>query len=101
MAFLRIFNDWAFTTEFKWHAALTAIHSCLVFVFMVLWFGNLQTNLTAGAVLKRGLGAALIGGLLAILALPYGFVLIMSGQAFVTSCVATAVYIAIALQKDG
>jgi hypothetical protein len=101
MAPLRIFHEWAFRTEFKSLLFMTAIHSCIVFVLFALSFGNVRPSVLSTEGIAKCIGAVVVGGLTAVFATPFGFVLIMSGQAFITSGVATLLYVAVsALQGE-
>lgn len=94
MGFMRIFHPWSYRTEFVWCLALTASHCFLISIFLFVWLKPNEPNNVA-----RMLGGAVLGGLLALFVFPYGFVLILSGSAFVTSCVATLTY-AVALNRQ-
>ncbi len=98
MALLRVFHGWAYATEFDRWATMIAVHSLLVFGFVTTWFWGRRSNLAGGVLVKRGFGAASLGGVLAIIVWPYGFALLVSGQAFVTSGVAAVAYISMVSQ---
>lgn len=100
-AALKIFHEWAFRTSFKSLLSMTAIHSCIVFVLFALAFGTLRPNVISVNGIAKCVGAVLVGGLMALFAGPFGFVLIMSGQAFITSGVATLIYAVVVSALEG
>jgi hypothetical protein len=85
MAALRIFHEWAFRTEFTSWLRMTAIHSCIVFVLFALSFDHIRPSLHSAEGIAKCVSAIMVGGLMALFATPFGFVLIMSGQSFITS----------------
>ena len=95
MAALRIFHEWAFRTEFKLWLWLTVGHSCIVFVLFLMSFEYIRPSVLSAEGIAKCIGAVVVGGLIAVFATPFGFVLIMSGQAFITSAVATLIYVGI------
>ena len=99
MGALRIFHEWAFRTEFSGWLWMTAVHSCIVFGLFALSFGYLRPNLLSVNGIAKCVGAVVVGGLLAVLVIPWGFVLIMTGQAFITSGMATLIYVAVSAQR--
>lgn len=99
MGVLRLFHDWAFRTEFKFWSFETAIHSCIVFVLLALWFGTVHPNVRTASGIGNCVAAAVVGGLVAWF-IPYRFVLVVTGQAFITSGVATLVYMTVAALED-
>jgi len=101
MAALRIFHEWAFRTEFKSLLFMTAIHSCIVFVLFALSFGNVRPSVLSTEGIAKCIGAVVVGGLTAVFATPFRFVLIMSGQAFITSGVATLIYAVVVSALQG
>ena len=99
MVTLRMFHDWAFRTEFWYYIRLTAVHSCLMFILFSVWFGIRPEVPRTKGFIKRGaaavikyVGAAAIGCLLPVF-IPWGFILIVTGQAFITSVVAALVHV--------
>jgi hypothetical protein len=101
MAALRILHEWAFRTEFNRWLWLTAVHSCIVFVLFAMSFDHLRPSVLGAEGIAKCIGAVVFGGLTSLFATPFGFVLIMSGQAFITSGVATLIYVAAsALPED-
>ncbi len=101
MDVLRVFHSWAYSTEFRSWTSMTLIHTFLVFAFLSFWFGIVPPQISFRSMVARGVGASLIAGLLAILVRPpWGTALIITGQAFITSTVATAMYICMAYQKQ-
>jgi hypothetical protein len=100
MAALRIFHEWAFRTEFKSWLWLTAVHSCIVFVLFLMSFEYIQPSILSAEGILNCIAAVVLGGLVAVFAIPYGFVLIMTGQAFITSGVATLLYAAVSALQD-
>src|SRR5262249_19681290 len=101
MAALRIFRDWAFRTEFKSWLWLTAGHSCIVFVLFLMLFEYIRPSILSAEGILDCIAAVVLGGLVAVFAIPYGFVLIMTGQAFITSGVATLLYAAVSALQGG
>jgi hypothetical protein len=99
MGVLRLFHDWAFRTEFKFWLFETAIHSCIVFILLALWFGIAHPNVRTGNGIAHCIAAVVIGGFVAVL-IPFGFVLVITGQAFITSGVATLVYVAVSALEN-
>ena len=99
MTALRMFHDWAFRTEFRFWVAETAIHSCIVFVLLALWFGIVHPNVRTARGIGNCVTAAVVGGFTAWF-IPYGFVLVLTGQAFITSGVATLVYMAVSALEN-
>jgi hypothetical protein len=99
MGVLRVFHDWAFRTEFIWWLRMTAIHSCIVFVVFALWFGIIRPNVRSAFGIANCVGAVVVGGLVAVF-VPFGFVLVITGQAFITSGTATLAYIAVSALED-
>jgi hypothetical protein len=99
MLVLRVFYDWSFRTEFWFFLRLTAVHSSLLLVLFPLWFGIFGSALGVKEIVKsRGvdtilncIGAAAIGSLLPAF-IPWGFILIVSGQAYITSGIAALAY---------
>jgi len=92
MTVLRFFQEWAFRTEFfRFWLPLTAIHACTVFVLFTFWFGIIRPNVRTAFGIAKCVGAVVVGGLVAAL-LPYGFVLVITGHAFITSGIATLAY---------
>src|SRR5437867_85058 len=75
MAALRIFHEWAFRTSFKLLLSMTAIHSCIVFVLFALAFDTLRPNVLSAEGIAKCVGAVVVGGLMALFAGPFGFVL--------------------------
>jgi hypothetical protein len=49
---------------------------------------------------SKSIGGVVFGGLTSLFATPFGFVLIMSGQAFITSGVVTLIYVAASALPD-
>ena len=94
MGVLRLFHDWAFRTEFKLWLTETAIHACIVFVLLALWFGIGHPNVRTANGIGNCVAAVVVGGFVAWF-IPFGFVLVITGQAFITSGVATLVYMAV------
>jgi hypothetical protein len=92
MGVLRLFHDWAFRTEFRFWLNETATHSCIVFVLLALWFGTVHPNVRTSSGILNCVAAVMVGGFVAWF-IPYGFVLVFTGQAFITSGVTTLVYI--------
>src|SRR5437867_61294 len=74
----------------------TALHSIELFLLLLWWFAEKQPDLSTIRGIVLSIAAALIGALLAVMLGPGGIVLIVTGQAFVTSCVAVVVYALIA-----
>ena len=99
MGVLRLFHDWAFRTEFKFWLTETAIHSCIVFVLLALWFGIVHPNVRTANGIAKCVAAAVVGGFVAWL-IPFGFVLVITGQAFITSGVATLAYMAVSALEN-
>jgi hypothetical protein len=97
MILLRILHNWAYRTQFPNWLRLTALHSLLMFGALVAWFWEVQPELPPRAIVTKALWIAIFGAMLSILLLPWGFVLIISGQAFITSFMATAAYIGLAI----
>jgi hypothetical protein len=91
MVVLRIFNDWAFRTEFAYWLRITAVHSLEVFLLFTFWFGLIHTNVRGPYSVANFVGVIAIGGLLAVFIPPYGFLLIITGHAFITSGLAALV----------
>jgi hypothetical protein len=100
MLVLRVFYDWSFRTEFWFFLRLTAVHSSLLLVLFPLWFGGFFGSALGmdDIVKSRGvdtilkcIGAAAIGSLLPAF-IPWGFILIVSGQAYITSGIAALAY---------
>jgi len=87
---------WAYQTEFKSWLMLTTIHSGLLVLLMIIVFGNSRPTLLSLSGAAKCLGVAGIGGLLAFLIIPYGFVLVKSGLAFISAVVATVSYLLLA-----
>lgn len=94
MVVLRIFHDWAFRTEFTSWLRMTSVHSCIVFVLLAVWFGITRPNVWTANGIGKCVFAVVLGGLGAVF-VPFGFVLVITGQAFITSGVATLVYVAV------
>jgi len=94
---LRLLHEWAFRTEFWFYVRLTAIHSCLVFLLFAFWFGVIRPSIPRTSTVLQCVGAPAVGGALAAL-IPWGFILVMTGQAFVTSGVAALVYAGIQIR---
>ena len=61
---------------------------------------DLRPNVLSANDDAKCVGAIVVGGLVAVFIIPYGFVPIMSGQAFITSNVATFTYIAVSALGD-
>ena len=99
MTVLRLFHDWAFRTEFRLWLRLTVIHACIVFVLLALWFGITRPNVRRADGVANCVGAVLMGGLVAVF-IKFGFVLVVTGQAFITSGVATLAYIALSALEE-
>jgi hypothetical protein len=99
MGVLRLFHDWAFRTEFRFWLAETSIHSCMVFVLLALWFGIVQPNVRTVNGIGNCVAAVVAGGFVAWF-IPFGFVLVITGQAFITSGVATLVYVALSALEN-
>jgi hypothetical protein len=99
MGTLKIFHDWAFRTEFRFWLLMTTIHSCIVFVLFALSFGAIRPNLLSASGIAKCVGAMIVGGLVALLIMPYGVILIISGQAFITSGVAVLIYSAVSAEQ--
>ena len=95
MAALRIFHNWAFRTAFKSWLWETVGHSCIVFVLFLMSFEYIRPSILSAEGILNCIAAVVLGGLVAVFAIPYGFVLIMTGQAFITSGVATLLYAAV------
>jgi hypothetical protein len=95
MAALRIFHEWAFRTEFKLWLWETVGHSCIVFVLFLMSFEYIRPSILSAEGILNCIAAVVLGGLVAVFAIPYGFVLIMAGQAFITSGVATLSYVVV------
>jgi len=96
---LKLLNDWAFRTEFWFYVRVTAVHSCLVFILFSFWFGVIRPNIPRTNTILQCIAAAAVAGVLPVL-IPWGFILIMSGQAFITSGVAALVYAGISALQD-
>jgi hypothetical protein len=99
LAVLRTLHDSAFKTEFMFWLRMTAVHSCIVFVLFALWLGIIGPNVRSANGIASCVGAAVVGGLIALF-VPFGFVLVITGQAFITSGVATLVYVVLLTAKD-
>ena len=99
MGVLRLFHDWAFRTEFTFWLAETAIHSCIVFVLLALWFGFVHRNVRTANGIGNCVAAVVVGGFVAWF-IPFGFVLVITGQAFITSGVAALFYMAVSALKN-
>ena len=95
MAALRVFHEWAFRTEFNWWLWMTAVHSCVVFVLFALSVA-ISPNIISAKNIAKCFAAVGLGGLSAVFVTPYGFVLVITGQAFITSGVAALVYVVVA-----
>jgi len=64
-------------------------------------FEYIRPSIPSAEGILNCIAAVVLGGLVAVFAIPYGFVLIMSGQAFITFGVATLIYAAVsALQGE-
>jgi hypothetical protein len=99
MGFLAVFHNWAFTTEFTGWATMTAVHSLLLSIFLTSWFWEVRPLSAPEKMIGKIVGAVILGGLVAVLimwGLWLGILLVISGQAFITSAVAVAMYVAIA-----
>jgi len=96
---LKVLNDWAFRTEFSFYVRLTAVHSCLAFILFAFWFGVIRPKIPRTNTMLHCIGAAAVAGVLPVL-IPWGFVLVMTGQAFITSGVAALVYAGISALQD-
>src|SRR5262245_57261867 len=90
MGVLRVLNGLAFSTDFVFWLRITSIHSGIVFVLFSLWFVDGRPSIRRASGIANCLAAIVVGGLAAIV-VPYGFVLIATGHAFITSGVATLV----------
>ena len=99
MGTLRIFHEWAFRTEFKFWLLMTALHSSTVFVLFALSFGAIRPNLLSASGIAKCVGAMIVGGLVAVFITSYGIVLVITGQAFITSGVAALVYSAVSVEQ--
>ena len=99
MTVLRVFHDWAFRTEFRFWLQMTVVHACIVFVLLALWFGITRPNIRRVDGVANCVGAVLGSGLVAFF-IPFGFVLVVTGQAFITSGIATLAYIAVSALDD-
>ena len=99
MTVLWLFHDWAFRTEFTSWLRMTVIHACVVFVLLALWFGITHPNVRRADGVATCVGGILIGGLVAVF-IPWGFVLVITGHAFITSGVATLAYSAVSALED-
>jgi hypothetical protein len=96
MVALRVFNDWAYRTEFSLHMRTTIQHSVLLFLLLWLWFSAFRTKLTTYRGALTSLGAILVGGLASGLLGIQGIIWILSGQAFIASAAATVVFVPLA-----
>jgi len=91
MLALKFFHEWAFRTEYWFYVGMTAVHSCLVFILFAFWFGIIRPSIPRTNSVLQCIAAAAVGGILPIF-IPWGFILVMMGQAFITSGVAALVY---------
>ena len=95
MAFLRIRHEGAFRTEFKTLLWLTVIQAALVAFLLTLLFSQTRPTFRNVLGIVKCVGAVILGGLTALLIAPSGFILVISGQAFITSGIATLAYSAL------
>jgi hypothetical protein len=98
MGVLRLFHEWAFRTEFMSWLRMTALHhaqflSCLI---MVRDYPSECPHCQRYCKLRR----RRCGGRFSCVLVPFGFVLLISSQAFIASGVATLAYIAVSALED-
>src|SRR5262245_41266142 len=93
---LRILHPWAYSTELPFHIRITFLHALLFAVILWIWFSFSEPKVTTMRGLLAAIAAALIAGLSAVLLGVYGAVQVVSGQAFIASFVAVALYCLIA-----
>ncbi|MCL4851768.1 MAG: hypothetical protein KJZ78_10350 [Bryobacteraceae bacterium] len=92
MAVLRMFHEWAFSTEFDWWLHWSGLHAVLVWLVLAGWFHAEPPAFTGARAIGKMLAASVTATILAaVLGVP-GLVLIVTGQAFITSAVATFAY---------
>jgi hypothetical protein len=71
----------------------------MVFILYALWFGIANPNVRTANGIAHCIVAAAVGGLLAFL-IPSGFILVISGQAFISSGVAALAYIVMSVVEE-
>src|SRR5437867_604403 len=96
IASLRFSGEMGLSNDVEYLVLWTALHSIELFLLLLWWFAEKQPDLSTIRGIVLSIAAALIGALLAVILGPGGIVLIVTGQAFVTSCVAVVVYALIA-----
>lgn len=89
MMYLRLFFASAFDHEFNLWLGLTALHCLFVFAIVAVWFrGAVRATPPPGT--ASVIGAAVLGTGAAFL-VPYGWILVITGQAILTSGLAVAI----------
>jgi len=93
---LRILHPWAYRTELPFHIRITFLHALIFAVIFWIWFSYSEPRVTTMRGFLAAIAAVLIGGFSAVLLGVYGVVQVASGQAFIASFVAVALYCLIA-----
>lgn len=94
---LKLFEEWAFTTELNWWLMIIGSHAFLLFCFLTIWFWNVRSDLTTRTVAIKSIGAIFLGAFVSIFGVPgYSYILIYTGHAFISSGIATVMYVVMA-----